>query len=148
MANIILCDIDGTVADNSHRQHFLEGKKDWDGFFSELVNDLPIHSVISLVKNEQAKGKEVIFLTGRPERYRYSTTLWLKNYFNFEFKLLMRKDNDQTNKIIVKEEIFDENFSKDQIDYVIDNDEQLLEMWERKGINIISAAEIINQSSP
>ena len=32
MANIILCDIDGTVANNDHRQHFLEGKKDWDGF--------------------------------------------------------------------------------------------------------------------
>lgn len=148
MANIILCDIDGTVANNDHRQHFLEGKKDWDGFFSELVNDLPIHPVISLVKNEKANGKEIIFLTGRPERYRYSTTLWLKNYFNFEFKLLMRKDNDQTNKIIVKEEIFNENFCNDEIYCVIDNDEQLLEMWERKGINVISAAEIINQSSP
>ena len=42
MANIILCDIDGTVADNSHRQHFLEGKKDWDGFFDALDLDLSL----------------------------------------------------------------------------------------------------------
>ena len=81
MANIILCDIDGTVADNSHRQYFLEGKKDWDGFFSELVNDLPIQIIIDKVIQEQANGKEIVFLTGRPERYRYSTTLWLKEYF-------------------------------------------------------------------
>ena len=55
----------------------------------------------------------------------------------------MRKDNDQTNKIIVKEEIFDANFKIHQINSVIDNDEQLIEMWRGKGIKVISADEII-----
>jgi hypothetical protein len=143
MKNIILCDIDGTVANNDHRQHFLKGKKDWDGFFSELSKDTPITPIINLVNDEHASGMEIVFLTGRPERYRYSTTLWLKEYFDFEFRLLMRKDNDQTNKIIVKEEIFDANFKIHQINSVIDNDEQLLEMWRGKGIKVISADEII-----
>ena len=134
MKNIILCDIDGTVANNDHRQHFLEGKKDWDGFFSELINDLPIHSIIEMVNKEHNNGKEIIFLTGRPERYRYSTTLWLKEYFNFELKILMRKDNDQNNKLIVKKEIFEENFLLNEIDYIIDNDRDLLDMW--SGLNI------------
>ena len=143
MKNIILCDIDGTVANNDHRQHFLEGKKDWDGFFSELSNDLPIHPVISLVKNEKANGKEVIFLTGRPERYRYSTTLWLKNYFDFEFRLLMRKDNDQSNKVIVKDRIFQENFIHEEIYLVIDNDQKLLELWRKKNLKTLDANELI-----
>ena len=39
MSKIVLCDIDGTIANNDHRQHYLEGKKDWDGFFSELINE-------------------------------------------------------------------------------------------------------------
>ena len=134
MKNIILCDIDGTIANNDHRQHFLEGKKDWDGFFSELINDLPIHSIIEMVNKEHNNGKEIIFLTGRPERYRYSTTLWLKEYFNFELKILMRKDNDQNNKLIVKKEIFEENFLLNEIDYIIDNDRDLLDMW--SGLNI------------
>ena len=30
---IVICDIDGTIADNSHRQHYLLGKKDWKKFF-------------------------------------------------------------------------------------------------------------------
>ena len=42
MSKIVLCDIDGTVANNDHRQHYLEGKKDWDGFFSELINDTDV----------------------------------------------------------------------------------------------------------
>ena len=89
MKHIVLCDIDGTVANNDHRQHFLEGKKDWDGFFSELVNDLPIQIIIDKVTQEQTNGKRVVFITGRPERYRYSTTLWLKEYFDFEFQFLL-----------------------------------------------------------
>ena len=106
MSNIILCDIDGTIANNDHRQHYLEGKKDWDGFFSELVNDLPIYEIIDQIIEEQSKGREIIFLTGRPERYRYSCTLWLKEYFDFDFKLLMRKDNDQRHKLEIKKRNF------------------------------------------
>ena len=130
MKNIILCDIDGTIANNDHRQHFLEGKKDWDGFFSELVNDLPIQIIIDKVIQEQANGKEIVFLTGRPERYRYSTTLWLKEYFNFEFKLLMRKDGDRRNKLEIKKEIFEKNFKPDDIYCVFENDYDLIKMWE------------------
>lgn len=129
MANIILCDIDGTVANNDHRQHFLEGKKDWDGFFSELVNDLPIQIIIDKVIQEQANGKEIVFLTGRPERYRYSTTLWLKEYFDFEFKLLMRNDGDQRNKLEIKKEIFKKNFKSDEVYCVFENDYELIKMW-------------------
>ena len=129
MKNIILCDIDGTVANNDHRQHYLEGKKDWDGFFSKLIDDEPIYPIINMVNNEHIADKEIIFLTGRPERYRYSTTLWLKQYFNFELTILMRKDNDQNNKLKVKKEIFEANFLPNKIDYIIDNDEELLTMW-------------------
>lgn len=129
MANIILCDIDGTVANNDHRQHFLEGKKDWDGFFSELVNDLPIQIIIDKVIQEQANGKEIVFLTGRPERYRYSTTLWLKEHFDFEFKLLMRNDGDQRNKLEIKKEIFKKNFKSDEVYCVFENDYELIKMW-------------------
>ena len=137
MGNIILCDIDGTVADNSHRQHFLEGKKDWDGFFSELTNDLPIQLIIDKVIQEQANGREIVFLTGRPERHRYSTTLWLKEHFDFEFKLLMRNDGDQRNKLKIKKEIFEKNFKPDEIYCVFENDYELIKMWKGLTLEII-----------
>ena len=137
MKKIILCDIDGTIANNDHRQHFLEGKKDWDGFFSELINDEPIFPIINKVIEEHDAGKDIIFLTGRPERYRYSTTLWLKEYFNFELKILMRKDNDQNNKLKVKKEIFEENFKAEEIAYIIDNDNDLVSMWSSMGIKTV-----------
>ena len=143
MKNIILCDIDGTVANNDHRQHFLEGKKDWDGFFSELVNDLPIQIIIDKVIQEQANGKEIVFLTGRPERYRNSTTLWLKEYFNFEFKLLMRNDDDQRNKLEIKKEIFEKNFSSDEIYCGFENDKEIIKLWKTLDLNVLDANEFV-----
>lgn len=129
MKNIILCDIDGTVANNDHRQHFLEGKKDWDGFFDALDKDEPIFLIINKIIRENESGKNIIFLTGRPERYRRTTRDWLTKYFNFEIKLLMRNDNDRRGKLDIKKEIFESNFNFNDIDYVVDNDEDLLKMW-------------------
>ena len=134
MKNIILCDIDGTVANNDHRQHFLEGKKDWDGFFDKLDEDEPIRPIINKVIENNKSGKKIIFLTGRPERYRDKTETWLKKYFPFNIKMLMRNNNDQRNKLIIKKEIIDANFKVDDIALVIDNDEDLIKMWARIGL--------------
>tara|TARA_B100000035_G_scaffold116247_1_gene98525 strand:+ start:894 stop:1322 length:429 start_codon:yes stop_codon:yes gene_type:complete len=137
MKNIILCDIDGTVANNDHRQHFLEGKKDWEGFFSELTNDIPIFSIIEKVKKHQSEGKDIIFLTGRPERYREETESWLKKYFNFKFRLLMRKDNDLRNKVIAKEELLKENSIQSAcIHLIYENDEDLINYWIKKDVSV------------
>ena len=41
----IVCDIDGTIANLSHRLHFIQpeegGKKDWDSFFAGVSDDEP-----------------------------------------------------------------------------------------------------------
>ena len=136
MKKIILCDIDGTIANNDHRQHYLQRKKDWDGFFSELINDKPIFPIINKVIEEHDAGKDIIFLTGRPERYRHNTTLWLKEYFNFEINLVMRRNNDLRNKLIIKKELLMQNFNLDEIELIIENDEELVSMWKDIGTNV------------
>ena len=95
-----------------------------------------------MIKNEYELGKKIIFLTGRPERYRHSTYTWLKTYFNFEIRMYMRQDNDQRNKLIVKKEVFQKNFNPEQIEYIIDNDIDLLKMWESMNIAIIDANKV------
>lgn len=46
----VIVDIDGTVADLSHRIHFIEGeKKDWDSFYNNVEKDKPIQHVIDEV---------------------------------------------------------------------------------------------------
>ena len=145
MANIILCDIDGTVADNSHRQHFLEGKKDWDDFFDALDLDEPIYEIINKMNDEHNQGREIIFLTGRPERYRDPTENWLKQYFNFPLRVVMRPNDNKKNKLLTKKEMFEQNFNIDEIFYVIDNDEDLLNMWTDMQLKVVGVTDIISQ---
>lgn len=140
MKKIILCDIDGTIANNDHRQHFLEGKKDWDGFFDSLNMDKPIYKIINKVIEEHKNNKKIIFLTGRPERYRLSTTEWLQNYFNFEITMFMRSDDDKRDKLSIKKELFENNFKKEEIDYIIENDIALIEMWKSYDLKILDAS--------
>tara|TARA_B100001758_G_C17862025_1_gene329479 strand:+ start:64 stop:501 length:438 start_codon:yes stop_codon:yes gene_type:complete len=139
---IILCDIDGTIADNSHRQFLLKNNNNWDKFFLEMKNDLPIYPVINKVIDEFRDGKEIIFLTGRPSNYEKETNEWLKKYFTFEYKLVMRRENDRRNKLIVKKELFLNNFSVNEIDYVIDNDAELLHQWKELGLRALDAIDI------
>ncbi|MDC0072332.1 hypothetical protein OAK06_04025 [Gammaproteobacteria bacterium] len=139
---IVICDIDGTIANNDHRQHLLEGFKDWDKFFDQMSLDKPINPVINLVKKMQKEGNEIAFLTGRPERYRPNTTKWLKKYFYFNFSLTMRKDDDTRNKLEIKNELFQENFSSSQIECCLENDLSLVKLWKELGLRVIDANKV------
>ena len=66
MNKIVLCDIDGTVANNDHRQNLLKEFKDWDLFFSKLDQDEPIEKIIKIVNEYSEQGFVIYFLTGRP----------------------------------------------------------------------------------
>ena len=88
---LIVCDIDQSIADNSHRVHLLPN---WDAFLSpEVVAlDKPIPEAqlgISFLQQYH----EIIFLTGRNEGLRETTKEWLKKHFNIDTtpnNLLMR----------------------------------------------------------
>ena len=134
--NIVICDIDGTVANNDHRQHLLKGFKTWDAFFNALDKDTPIQEVIDYVLELHRDGKEIVFITGRPERYRKSTSEWLSRYFNFELNIYMRRDNDTRHKKLVKKEIFTENFNSKQIYISIENDLELIDLWKSLGLQV------------
>ena len=108
-----------------------------------MKDDEPIHVIIEIVKKKVESNDHLIFLTGRPEKYRKMTEDWLSKYFDNEYSLLMRKDGDRRNKIIVKEEIFNENFQKKQIKACFENDPELIELWQKLGLNVIDINRII-----
>ena len=143
MNKIVLCDIDGTVANNDHRQHLLKSYKDWDKFFSQLSEDSPIFPIIEMINARFKDGMEIYFVTGRPERYRTETMSWLKKYFKYNFLLIMRKDNDLRNKLTIKKEMLSSIEKKDKVIEVYENDLDLIEMWEEEGLKTIDINKLI-----
>ena len=138
--NIVICDIVGTVANNDHRQHLLKNFKDWDKFFSQLHLDKPIYEIINKVIELNKKGKKIIFITGRPEKYREQTLKWLENFFNFNFDLIMRSDDDLRSKVLIKEELFKLHFQQNEVFIVFENDQDLLNLWKKLDLNVFEVS--------
>ena len=111
---LVFFDIDGVLADCSHRLHYAK-EKNYDMFYSPTVmaGDRPIKDGFELLNMFWKSDATVWFFTGRPERTRNITEEWLKMYlpevmwYRFIKTIVMRKDGDYRPSPIVKREMFD-----------------------------------------
>jgi len=141
MKDLILCDLDGTLCDHTHRVHHvqkvdgngLKHKPDWDAFYAEVKEDAPHNGVMTLL-GHMLETRTVVFVTGRPERCRVDTVAWLEEYALHEHPLYMRKDGDFRADYIVKQEILDAHIDKDRVLFVLDDRQQVVDMWRRNGL--------------
>lgn len=132
----IICDIDGTLADLTHRRHFVDqDPKDWKGFFAETSNDTPIQKTIDMVKQYHITHR-VILVSGRPEYTRKATEEWLAKYEVPYHVLFMRKENDKRPDDLVKKDILHDYFDKSKIELVIDDRPRVIRMWRENGLTV------------
>lgn len=138
---IVICDIDGTVADTSHRAHFVQGaKKDWKSFFAAAPQDPPRLDVVDRLMDLEGMGHKVFFVSGRPDNYRAATEEWLERVFGgyqaYE-TLFMRRANDSRPDTIIKQEIYDTYFKdKYPVHVVIDDRPSVIRMWQENGLTV------------
>jgi len=147
MNNVILFDIDGTLANCQHRKHFIETKpKQWDKFFEACDKDEPIEYTNKILDAIVSQGNSLIlFATGRPERVRQKTKDWLSyNCIDVDdYQLYMRADGDHRPDHITKREILD----KIRADWgrkptmVFDARNSVVKMWRDNGIPCLQVAE-------
>ena len=132
----IIVDIDGTIADCSHRQHHLQGdKKEWDLFFSELHLDEPIMPIIHLIEKLQCHGFSLLFCTGRSEKYRPATERWLIDHDLDPVYLYMRTDNDFREDAVIKSELLDKIYQDGfRPILAIDDRPAVVKMWRSRGL--------------
>lgn len=151
---VVICDIDGTVADCEHRKTFLQGaKKDWPGFFSKMDEDTFIVSTGKILSEKyHLEKKKIIFVSARPEKYRQMTEDWLlrhnlvprrsveARYMQKSIMydaLLMRADGDTREDTKTKQEILDTYLEKAWIDVVVDDRPSVIRMWRENGLEVI-----------
>lgn len=155
MRNIIVCDLDGTLANCEHRVHHvqredsngLKRKPNWDAFYAGVGDDTANYPVLNLLHTYLNAEVEhhIIFCSGRPERCRDDTEEWLHRYgfhrgHKAPYKLLMRKDGDKRADYIVKQEILDNHIDKERVLFVLDDRQQVVDMWRRNGLTCFQVA--------
>ncbi|WP_369197917.1 phosphatase domain-containing protein [Streptomyces djakartensis] len=138
-APLAVFDLDNTLADTAHRQHFLESRpKDWDGFFSAAPQDGPLMEGIALVA-EYVRQCEIVYLTGRPERCRRDTLDWLAAQGLPEGRLHMRGDADRRPARFTKLQTLRRLARTREIRVLVDDDELVCEDARRAGFTVLRA---------
>lgn len=135
MRTIVMCDLDGVLADNRHRLHYLKNK-DYGSFYSysEVINDSiwPRGRNLLGVLTDPSQV-ELYYVTGRNEVCRKATedwlkmTAWDKGWNDERAHLVMRRSDDHRESPIVKaemvEQIIKDTYSQDSIDYIFIDDD-------------------------
>lgn len=156
----IIVDVDGTLADCSHRQHYVNkpclecaGKivdncrcngsglavKDWHGFFGETANDPPIPTIVDLVKL-LSKTYKILIVSVRPiDKCGKATEDWLNKHEIPCYRLFMRNSGDKRDDTIVKQEILD-RLDKSKIALVLDDRDRVVDMWRQNGLTCLQVA--------
>lgn len=101
---IYFFDIDGVLADCTHRLKYLENK-DYDKFYStdEILNDKPIRHGLDLYEDIcSSPYAEVYLLTGRPVRTLEATKTWIERQGVIAAPMFMRRNHDYRKAGLVK----------------------------------------------
>jgi predicted kinase len=131
-----IVDIDGTVAINNNRSPF-----DYDKIHTDAYN----LDVIRVIAPRAEQVDKIIFVSGRPEKYREATMKWLGKigYSGFFSPLLyMRADGDNRADHIVKRELYDAHIKgKYNILGVFDDRTQVVDgCWRPLGLTVFQVA--------
>ena len=148
---IYIFDLDGTLADISHRLHFIEQKpQDWKAFFAACVDDKPIVEVIDVLLALHSRGHEIVIFTGRSDEVEDETVAWLECRRIPFTTMFMRKAGDHRPDHIVKSELLDSYYGTwkwhddalgERIAGVFEDRQQVVDMYRARGLRVFQVAE-------
>jgi predicted secreted acid phosphatase len=137
---LVIFDIDGTLADVSERIHYLRKKpKDWNAFFGGMAQDKAIHSMVRLCNLLYASGIQIILCSGRSEEHRAETVKWLAEKGVNYHDLLLRKDRDRRSDTVAKREML-AGIDRSKVLFVVEDRSRVVEMWRSEGLVCLQCA--------
>lgn len=150
MRRCYLFDIDGTLADCSHRLHHIQSKpKDWRAFFAACADDKPIPHMIELAKRLWATAP-LVFVSGRSDECFDATITWMAQqgfgitgrYDGGSPTIYMRKAGDYRADDIVKGELLDTILADGFVPIMaFDDRDRVVAMWRARGIPCAQVAD-------
>jgi predicted kinase len=128
----VLCDIDGTLAHMRNRSPY-----EWSKVGEDSLDDA-VKGLLDLCNF----GYQIILLSGRDSVCRPQTEEWLRSYGVPYDQLFMRAENDNRKDSIVKRELFDDFIRNNyQVQFVLDDRDQVVKMWRAMGLKCLQVAE-------
>ena len=140
MKNIILIDLDGTLANVDHRLHHLD-KKEWGKFYAESKNDTVNEWCRAIMNGLDNLHYYFIILTARNNVCRKDTLKWLENNeINYDELVMVREEKNFLNDTDLKREWLNGIGLKDRILFVIEDRQRVVDMWRKEGLVCLQCA--------
>lgn len=126
----IICDIDGTIAHMKNRGPF-----EWD----KVDTDEPDRTIVRILQREY---RHMLLVSGRDESCREKTIQWLRSHEIPFDQLWMRPAGDMRKDVIIKQEIYENHIKgKYNVEFVLDDRNQVVEFWRSQGLKCLQVAE-------
>lgn len=141
--NIVIFDLDGTLANTAECRHHLEGtNKDWDSFYRDACKVSPMEAVVQMCLTFQRSGYMIYIVSGRSDVVRNETEIWLSEQGILPAALIMRKHGDHTPDDQLKKSWIDSGMiNKEKILCVFEDRNRMVKMWREIGIPCFQVAE-------
>lgn len=142
MTPLFIFDIDGTLADCSHRLPLLnsDSPDKWNLFYKACPDDEPIIPVISVLNGLLRHGAEVLFFTGRSGSVWAETKQWLQRWTDYTGsdgnRIYMRPEKDFRPDFELKHEWYSRLLPEDKhaLVGVFEDRTRCVEMWRELGV--------------
>jgi len=131
----VVFDLDGTLADGKHREHFINrevGHKDWRGYFAACDRDQAIGPILSTLRALALAGHDVEIWTGRSDEVADKTAEWLKSHGLDGLRLRSRPAGDHTPDHELKAAWLEQASRKPSL--VFEDRARVVAMWRSHGI--------------
>jgi phosphoglycolate phosphatase-like HAD superfamily hydrolase len=132
-------DIDGVLADVSHRLHHLQGRrKNWHGFFADAGDDPVLEEGRTRVRSA-ASDHAIVYLSGRPERMRRLTEQWLVRHALPAGALVLRPNRDRRPARRLKPVLVAQVRLAGEVALVVDDDADVCAALRAAGYHVLHA---------
>lgn len=150
--NIVISDLDGTIAFCEHRRHWLDKEQHpelspderWRRFFAECAKDSPNLPVITRLQDLAKDGFRIEIFSARSDEVRPQTLEWLRKHglihgVHYQ-RLRMREAGDFTPDEILKRSWIEE-YDLSKIECVFDDRPKVIRMWRDLGLEVIDCGD-------
>jgi len=141
--DVIISDLDGTIALDDHRaEKYLRkgGVRDWDGYYSAVEEDEPNMAVIDLLQTYGRRHVQIWIMSGRIERTRASTLKWLRKFEVPFTHLILRPDDCREQDTTMKVGWAREEGILPRTIFVLEDRARVVEAWRAAGVSCFQVA--------
>ena len=133
----VVFDIDGVLADASHRLHHLrKSPRDWRSFFADAAKD-PVKTEVLRKLIEERQYASITLMTSRPHNLAESTMRWIHESGIPDCRVEFRRSTDHRSSERVKEDILARLGGPSRVARVYEDDEGVIDHLRSLGYCVI-----------